>query len=604
MVGGVGNKVVATLRADGKVYPAEDNCNPIENLVNYKIRTEVEMNKSLNTIGIPTTIVDLGKQLLQYARDSDVKGVRNMLARGAPFTSDWLGMTALHFAAMNNQYVICDILLKGGINKDAKTKVERTPLHYACYCGHERIVELLLSKSCCVNCKDMLRMTPLHWAVEKRFKSIVTLLLKYDADVTPMSKFGRTPVSLAVLTEQLDLIEELEAARQIQLTKKLSEAHERETSNAVNSITGIQNDEEKPSAKMEVDPEDELINANAGIFAETSMPDFDNIKETGTLDNSTVNLLKCHGISMLNDEDDNLKNLLNNALQNGRKLMLSEGGKMLLNQTKTPQNNNNINIKNNNNNTKTIAVVKSEAGQNTNRQTITINPKLKDSSIITKKGVRILSLNDFKKLYGNNPNAPSCQPISIALTNVRSKHILEDIRKNNIDQKLFFNVKQLQSRQVKKLKLDETCANGIISTESHIEEDEEPATNIIKLNPSDSDVEITEVAEPVPTPQPVRVLHTKRVEHPKPIPIRLPTTARNQVLTASRNTIEGHRPSAIVPILSQAEICRQLTELRKQNVELKRKMDLVLKENEEMRSRLDRLEQVQLVENTADLSAM
>jgi len=103
------------------------------------------------------TCVDLGKQLLQCARDSDVSGVKTALAHGAPFASDWLGMSALHFAAMNNQLEICEILLQGGINMDAKTKVDRTPLHLACYYGHERVVSLLLALKCSVNSRDMVR---------------------------------------------------------------------------------------------------------------------------------------------------------------------------------------------------------------------------------------------------------------------------------------------------------------------------------------------------------------------------------------------------------------------------------------------------------------
>lgn len=69
-------------------------------------------------------------------------------------------------------------------------------------------------------------MTPLHWAVEKRHKSIVRLLLKHNADVTLVTKFGRTPLALAVLTEQADLLEELEAARQSQANRKYNEEHE------------------------------------------------------------------------------------------------------------------------------------------------------------------------------------------------------------------------------------------------------------------------------------------------------------------------------------------------------------------------------------------
>ena len=69
-------------------------------------------------------------------------------------------------------------------------------------------------------------MTPLHWAVEKGCKSIVRLLLQHGADVTVISKFGKTPIALAVMTEQADVLAELEAARQAQASKQYNEAHE------------------------------------------------------------------------------------------------------------------------------------------------------------------------------------------------------------------------------------------------------------------------------------------------------------------------------------------------------------------------------------------
>lgn len=69
-------------------------------------------------------------------------------------------------------------------------------------------------------------MTPLHWAVEKGHKSIVRLLLKHNADVSIVTKFGRTALAIAVLTEQADLLEELESARQSQASRKFNEAHE------------------------------------------------------------------------------------------------------------------------------------------------------------------------------------------------------------------------------------------------------------------------------------------------------------------------------------------------------------------------------------------
>ena len=67
-----------------------------------------------------------------------------LMSNGAPFTTDWLGSSPLHFAAMNGHYGTCEVLLRAGISRDARTKVDRTPLHLAAQEGHADLVELLL----------------------------------------------------------------------------------------------------------------------------------------------------------------------------------------------------------------------------------------------------------------------------------------------------------------------------------------------------------------------------------------------------------------------------------------------------------------------------
>lgn len=53
-------------------------------------------------------------------------------------------------------------------------------------------------------------MTPLHWAVQKRHKNIVEILLKYNANPNSVSKFGKTPITIAHETGQLDVVKMLE----------------------------------------------------------------------------------------------------------------------------------------------------------------------------------------------------------------------------------------------------------------------------------------------------------------------------------------------------------------------------------------------------------
>lgn len=66
-----------------------------------------------------------------------------------------MGTSPLHLAAQNDNLEITEILLRAGISKDARTKVDRTPLHMASYEGHVDIVETLLKHGADINCRDL-----------------------------------------------------------------------------------------------------------------------------------------------------------------------------------------------------------------------------------------------------------------------------------------------------------------------------------------------------------------------------------------------------------------------------------------------------------------
>ena len=50
-----------------------------------------------------------------------------------------------------------EVLLRAGISRDARTKVDRTPLHVASQEGHLEIVNLLLQHSADIDAKDMVK---------------------------------------------------------------------------------------------------------------------------------------------------------------------------------------------------------------------------------------------------------------------------------------------------------------------------------------------------------------------------------------------------------------------------------------------------------------
>ena len=66
-----------------------------------------------------------------------------------------LGTSPLHFSAQYGHYNTAEVLLRAGISRDARTKVDRTPLHVASQEGHLDIVNLLLQHSADIDARDM-----------------------------------------------------------------------------------------------------------------------------------------------------------------------------------------------------------------------------------------------------------------------------------------------------------------------------------------------------------------------------------------------------------------------------------------------------------------
>ncbi|XP_072500853.1 GA-binding protein subunit beta-2 isoform X1 [Notamacropus eugenii] len=163
------------------------------------------------------SLVDLGKRLLEAAREGQDDEVRTLMANGAPFTTDWLGTSPLHLAAQYGHYSTAEVLLRAGVSRDARTKVDRTPLHMAAADGHAHIVELLVRNGADVNAKDMLKMTALHWATEHHHRDVVELLIKYGADVHAFSKFDKSAFDIALEKNNAEILIILQEAMQNQV---------------------------------------------------------------------------------------------------------------------------------------------------------------------------------------------------------------------------------------------------------------------------------------------------------------------------------------------------------------------------------------------------
>nr|XP_037868789.1 serine/threonine-protein phosphatase 6 regulatory ankyrin repeat subunit C [Bombyx mori]XP_037868790.1 serine/threonine-protein phosphatase 6 regulatory ankyrin repeat subunit C [Bombyx mori]XP_037868791.1 serine/threonine-protein phosphatase 6 regulatory ankyrin repeat subunit C [Bombyx mori]XP_037868792.1 serine/threonine-protein phosphatase 6 regulatory ankyrin repeat subunit C [Bombyx mori]XP_037868793.1 serine/threonine-protein phosphatase 6 regulatory ankyrin repeat subunit C [Bombyx m len=284
---------------------------------------------------------ELGRRLLVAARGGDTTTVLELMAKGAPFTTDWLGTSPLHLAASNNHVETCAVLLRAGVSRDSRTKVDRTPLHLAAYAGHADVIALLLRYGAQVDCRDMLRMTPLHWAVQRGHGGAAAELVRGGADPTALSKFHKSPLSLAAAASRADSRADILALIEDALKQ-------REAAHSVDALVTEQSMSVDQDAQPQInfDPVQNIPGRSDSGRGEERAPQEQPIKieidNRDNVENSTENrrsvaaaILRAHGIAPL--PPDRGSTLLT-ALQSGRTLVLSDAGKLMLKESTEPQN--------------------------------------------------------------------------------------------------------------------------------------------------------------------------------------------------------------------------------------------------------------------------
>ncbi|XP_060831277.1 GA-binding protein subunit beta-1 isoform X2 [Bombus pascuorum] len=305
------------------------------------------------------SIVELGKQLLFSAKYGDTDSVRDLMCRGAPFTTDWLGTSALHFAAQNNHTETAEVLLRAGISRDARTKVDRTPLHMAAYEGHHQMTQLLLNYGADVDSRDMLKMTPLHWAVEREHVEVMHVLLEHGADANATSKFDKTPISLALEHDRLDLVDILQQEREIVGIRahQQNQANSAELEVATHNLIQLESEREEEQQKFELPQQDSQqkkkitqvqvgkkprmifqqihVGPNVDVDREKEIEGVGEITDTNNINNSKkrkdittigginkkFRLLEAHGITMIPVDNDS--SIVENAMESGRTVVLT-----------------------------------------------------------------------------------------------------------------------------------------------------------------------------------------------------------------------------------------------------------------------------------------
>ncbi|KAG5891580.1 hypothetical protein JTB14_022245 [Gonioctena quinquepunctata] len=313
------------------------------------------------------TVNELGKQLLKAAADGNVDKVKSLLTRGAPFTADWLGTSPLHLSAQNNHLEITEILLRAGISKDARTKVDRTPLHMAAFEGHLQIVDALIKNGADIDCKDLLGMTPLHWAVQNGHLEVAAHLVRNGAIINEVNKFDLTPLliaqqivrpdienlltgsiadtALATQNLVLQLASEEGAENQVQELGDDMELETNEDGTTVFEAYPVDSSvlQEFQQSVEEVDETSqngiEIDQIEEETDQERIEKENEQLVQSVTVDpnaftTESLKLLQEHGITMLQNDENDEANILNSVMESGHSVVLTDVGKEVLNSLK------------------------------------------------------------------------------------------------------------------------------------------------------------------------------------------------------------------------------------------------------------------------------
>lgn len=137
--------------------------------------------------------------------------VRTLLKQGVDVNAaQGDGMTALHWAAMNEDVEMAEMLLYAGANVKAATRLGAyTPVLLASKSGNALMVEMLLKASAEANSTTTIGMTPLMLAAVSGSPDAVRVLLDHGVEVNATEVKGRTALMFAAVNNRSKAIDVL-----------------------------------------------------------------------------------------------------------------------------------------------------------------------------------------------------------------------------------------------------------------------------------------------------------------------------------------------------------------------------------------------------------
>ena len=163
----------------------------------------------LIALSVATTGIHANSSLVDAAKAGDVAAVKAMLKNGGDVNAaHGDGMTALHWAASHGDAAMTQMLLSGGANIRATTRLGGiTPLHMASQAGHAQVAAALIAAGADVNTPTSTGATALMLAARGGSVETATRLIENGADINAREKaFGQTALMVAAGLDRADVV--------------------------------------------------------------------------------------------------------------------------------------------------------------------------------------------------------------------------------------------------------------------------------------------------------------------------------------------------------------------------------------------------------------
>ena len=120
---------------------------------------------------------------------------------------DYIGASALHYAAFYNDTSITALLLSHGANVNAFNDDGETPLMLAAFNGSTEASDKLISGDAEINSTDKKGYTPLMMACQNGHYNVAVRLLQSWADINLLNKKGFSALSLAITNDYPEIVD-------------------------------------------------------------------------------------------------------------------------------------------------------------------------------------------------------------------------------------------------------------------------------------------------------------------------------------------------------------------------------------------------------------